>query len=803
MNSIYKDLRYGIRSLLKHPAFTIIAVITLALGIAANTAIFTVVNAVLLRPLNFPEPDRLVVVTELNPQQGDQPFELSYLNWIELKQRTQSFEELAGVIFTSYVMDLNSETSRVSALQISANLFPVLRANAAQGRTFLAEDERPGADRVVVVSNSFWQRYFGNQALTGQGIKLDNRSYAVVGVMPPDFQFPDEKMEVWVPFGPDSQDKMFQNRAVHLIYGLGRYKDGIGQPQAASELATIFSGIQQQHPGEDEGHTVSLTPLHERITGNLKPALLVLLGAVILVLLIACANVAGLQLARAASRSREMSIRIALGASRWRLIRQSLVESILVSSIGGAVGFLLAIWIVAWLLLHLPEGFPRAPEISINRSIFIFTVAISLLTGFIFGLVPAFQSAKSGVNDVLKSAVKGGGVYGNRLRRGLVVVEIALSLMLFIGAGLLIKSFWQLTRVDPGFDSSQLLTLHVALPDQKYPEPSQVIEFYRQLPQRISALPGVKAVSAVNRLPISGGDPRGDLTIEARTFGPGETPAASYRRILPNYFRLMGIPLLQGREFDDRDSGGQPDVVIINQKMAQRYWPNNDAVGKRIKIGPPENQPWLTVLGVVGNVTHTGLDAEPDLATYEPHAKRPWSEMTLLVRTNVDPTTLTGPIRAELKNAEKDVLIEDVVTMTSRLTASVAPQRLNLVLLASFAFVALVLAAVGIYGVMAQTVTQRTHEIGVRMALGAQMQDVLRLVLRNGMMLAVIGVAIGLMGAFWVTRLMAKLLFGVRPTDALVFAVVAAVLLVVAFFACYIPARRATKVDPLVALRYE
>jgi putative ABC transport system permease protein len=800
MDTLYKDLRFGVRSLLKHPAFTALAVITLALGIGANTAIFTVVDGVLLRPLNFPEPERLVVLNERNAQQNT--FELSYLNWLEVTQRSQSFEEIAGVIFTSYVMDLNGETSRVSALQISANLFPTLRARPKQGRTFLKEDERPGAEPVVVVSNSFWQRYFGNQVLSGQGIRLDNRSYSVVGVMPPEFQFPDEKMEVWVPFGPDTEDKMFQNRAVHLIYGLGRLKEGIEQSQASVELDTIFSGIQQQHPGEDEGHTVSLTALHERITGNVKPALLVLLGAVALVLLIACANVAGLQLARAASRSREMSIRIALGASRWRLIRQSLVESLLLSSIGGAVGFLLAIWLIAWLLVHLPESFPRVTEISINRNIFIFTVAVSFLTGIVFGLVPAFQSAKSDVNQVLKAAARGG-PHGTRLRRGLVVAEIALSLMLFIGAGLLIKSFWRLTRVDPGFNSNQLLTLHVALPERKYPNEAQVIDFYRHLPQRLSALPGVKAVSAVNHLPISGVDSHGDLTIEARTFGPGETPAVSYLRILPNYFRVMGIPLFQGREFDERDSDGQPDVVMINQKLAKRYWPNDDAVGKRIKVGPPENQAWMTIVGVVGNVNHTGLDTEPDFATYEPHAKRPWSEMTLLVRTDVDPTALAGPVRAELRNAEPEILIEDVITMSHRLQASVAPQRLNLVLLASFAFVALVLAAVGIYGVMTQTVEQRTHEIGVRMALGAEIKDVLRLVLRNGMSLAAIGVAIGLTGAFWATRLMAKLLFGVRPTDALVFASVAATLLVVAFLACYIPARRAAKVDPLVALRYE
>jgi putative ABC transport system permease protein len=529
----------------------------------------------------------------------------------------------------------------------------------------------------------------------------------------------------------------------------------------------------------------------------------VLLGAVIFVLLIGCANVANLQWARTASRGREMAIRVALGASRWRVIRQSLIESLLLACIGGGLGFLLAMWIVTWLLLHLPEGFPRASEIGIDTAVFGFTFGVSLFTGIVFGLAPAIRAARSDVNDALKSGGKGSINSGNRLRRGFVVAEVALSLMLFIGAGLLIKSFWRLTSVNPGFQPDHLLTLHVALPEQKYPENAQVIEFYRNMPERLSTLPGVKAVSAVNRLPISGGDPHGELTIEGRTFAAGEAPGVSYRRILPNYFRAMGIPLLQGREFDDRDTGGKPDVVIINQKMAQSYWPGGDAIGKRIKIGPPENEPWLTIAGVVGNVNHTGLDAEPDFATYEPHAKRPWSEMTLLVRTVGDPLSLAGPVQHELKTAEKDILIEDVVTMNRRLDLSVAPQRLNVVLLATFAFIALVLAVAGIYGVMAHSVAQRTPEIGLRMALGAQLQDVMKMVLRSGMWLALLGIAIGLVGAFFLTSLMSKLLFGVTPTDAVTFASVAAILFVVALLACYIPARRATKVDPVIALRYE
>ena len=802
MNSILKDFGYGLRSLLKHPAFTAIAVIILALGVAATTAIFGVVNGVLLRPLPYPEPERLMVITEVNPQQGPEPFELSYLNWLDLRQQSKSFEEIAGVEFSSSVLNIHGEPSRIMTMAVSANLFPMLRAHAAQGRTFLPEDEKPGANRVVVVSQRFWQRYFPNQSLNNQGINLDNNGYAVVGVMPAGFQFPDDKMDVWAPFGPSSGERYYQNRAVHFIFGLGRIKPGIAPADAQKELAGIFAGIQQEHAKEDAGHSVTITRLQERLTGNLKPALFVLLGAVIFVLLIGCANVANLQWARVASRGREMAIRVALGASRWRVIRQSLVESLLLALMGGGLGFLLAMWIVTWLLLHLPEGFPRAYEINIDGRVFLFSFAVSLLTAIVFGLAPAIQAARSDVNEALKSGGKGSINSGSRLRRGFVVAEVALSLMLFIGAGLLMKSFWLLTRVNPGFQSDHLLTLQVSLPEEKYSDP-QVIDFFRRVPEQLATLPGVSTVSAVNRLPISGGDPHGELTIEGRTFNAGEAPGVSYRRILPNYFRAMGIPLLQGREFDDRDSGGKPDVVLINQKMAQRYWPDGDAIGKRIKIGPAANEPWVTIVGVVGNVNHTGLDTEPDFASYEPHAKRPWSSMTLLVRTSVDPLSLAEPVQRELKRAEKEVLIEDVITMNRRLDLSVAPQRLNMVLLATFAFIALVLATAGIYGVMAHSVAQRTQEIGVRMALGAQLRDVLKLVLRSGMALALLGIAIGLVGAFFLTRLMSKLLFEVTPTDAMTFVSVAAILFIVALLACYIPARRATKVDPMVALRYE
>ena len=801
--TLIKDLRYSVRGLIKRPGFAAIALITLALGIGANTAIFSVINGVLLRPLNFPEPEKLVAINEIGPQKPE-PFQLSYPNLIELQNQSKSFEQIAAYNSGTSILSAQNEPIRIGVTYVSANIFPLLRAQAAQGRILFPEDDKPGANRVAVVSHKFWERYFGGQSPSGQGIVLDDQPFAIVGVMPPTFQFPDDKTELWLPYGPDTQAPVFQRRSVHILIGLGRLKPGVTQAQASTELSGIFSGIQELHPGEDPGHGIKLTPLRERLVGNVEPALLVLLGAVTLVLLIACANVANLLLARAAARRKEMAIRVALGAARWRILQQSLIESVLLALLGGAFGLLLAIWTSEWVVRHLPDQFPRASEIGVSGGVLVFTAAISLLTAVFFGLVPAFEAARTDVGEALKASGKSSSDSSrSRLRRALVVTEVALSLMLFVGAGLLIKSFWRLTNVNPGFDSNNLLTLKVSLPERKYPRRDQVITFYQQLPAKLSALPGVQAVSAVNRLPISGGDPHGQLSIEGRPFAPGEAPGVSFRRILPNYFRAMGIPLLQGREFDERDTGGKPDLVIINQKMAQRYWPNNDAVGKRIRVGPSESEPWMTVVGIVGNVSHEGLDVEPDLATYEPHAKRPWSDMILLVRTSTDPLSAAGPVQAALKNEEKDILIENVTTMTGRIHESVAPQRLTLVLLGSFAGLALLLAVIGIYGVMTYLVTQRTQEIGIRLALGAQPLDVLRLVVGEGMKLVLIGVGLGLFGSFAITRVLTKLLFGVSATDPLTFGAVTFVLAGVALLAAYIPARRATKVDPLVALRYE
>jgi putative ABC transport system permease protein len=605
---------------------------------------------------------------------------------------------------------------------------------------------------------------------------------------------------LWLPLGLIAGN--LQNRAVHTLNTLGRLKRGVELRQAQKELETIASRVQQQYPAADPGHGVNLVTAYEVNTGQVRQALLVLLAAVGFLLLIACANVANLLLARAEVRQREIAIRAALGASRGRIVRQLLTESLLLAVAGGAAGLLLAAWGVELLAQSTPDELPRAKEIGIDGLVLGFTAALSLLTGLIFGLVPALTATKPALNETLKEGGKTSRFNRGRIRGALIVSEVALSLALLVGAGLLIKSFWQLMQVNPGFQTDHLLTLNVTLLGEKYKEDESVISLFRQLPAQLGALPGVKAVSAVSSLPISGGDGNGNLTIEGRSFPPGQVPAASYRRILPNYFSAMSIPLKQGREFNERDTGAEK-VVIINEGMARRFWPDGDAIGKRIKVGPPENEPWLTIVGVAGDVKNIGLETDARLATYEPHAQRPWSTMNLAIRTETDPLNLAAAVRASLRAADKDLLIHNVSTMDDRIKTSVAARRFTMLLLAVFATLALLLAALGIYGVMSYAVTQRTHEIGVRMALGAQAGDVLKLVVRQGLKLALCGAALGLLAAFALTRWMETLLFGVRPTDLWTYGIVALLMTLVALLACWMPARLAAKVDPLIALRYE
>src|SRR5215468_4312404 len=803
MQTLWQDLRYGARMLLKKPGFTLIAIGAIALGVGANTAIFSVVNAVLLRPLPYEESERLVVLYETNPQQGRDELDVSYPNFADWRAQSQSFEQMVAYLSGGMVLTGKDEPAWLPVAAVSADFFSMLRVKPLRGRTFLPEEDKVGGAPVVVVSHAFWQsRFGGDEGLIGRQIMLNGKGRTVIGVMPPNFALPPgDQTEVWFALGPWS-DQM-QNRAYHRLTAIGRLKSDVTLPQAQTELATITNRIQQQYPEADPGHGVNVLSGYESLTKNARPALLTLVVAVGFLLLIACANVANLLLARAEARQKEIAIRTALGATRGRIVRQLLTESLLLAVAGGAAGLLLAAWGVDALAGSLPEDFPRAKEIGIDRVVLGFTGALSVLTGLIFGIIPALTRAKPALNETLKEGGRTSATFGRgRMRSALIVTEVALSLALLIGAGLLIKSFWRLTQVDPGFQPDHLLTMNVTLIGEKYKETGEVISFFRALPARLGALPGVKAVSAVSVLPISGGDGNGGLTIEGREFPPAQTPSASFRRILPNYFSVMGIPLKQGREFDERDTGAEK-VVIVNEGMARRFWPDGDAIGKRIKVGPPQNEPWLTIVGVAGDVKNVGLEADARLATYEPHSQRPWSSMTLAIRTGADPLSLSAAVRGELRAMEKDLLIRVLSTMDERIRLSVAPRRFNMTLLAGFAALALLLAAVGVYGVMSYTVTQRTHEIGVRMALGAQSGAVLKLIVGQGLRLASIGVAIGLPAAFVLTRWMEDLLFGVRPTDAWTYGAVAALLLLVALFACWIPARRAAKVDPMVALRCE
>jgi putative ABC transport system permease protein len=595
-----------------------------------------------------------------------------------------------------------------------------------------------------------------------------------------------------------------KNRAVHIITVVGRLRASASIEQAEAEMRGIAQRLQGVYPGEDSQHGVVLVSLHEEIVGSARPAIMALFGAVLFVMLIACANVANLMLSRGSARQKEMAIRAALGGSRAAIARLLLTESLILALFAGGAGLILSFWSLDAILGTLPAYLPRPNEIRLDLAVLVFTFLLCLLSALAFGLSPALHASKTSLSDSLKEGASlSGGRRRNRGRGALVVAEVSLSLILLAGAGLMLKSLWLVLQVPPGFRAEQLLTVQVSLPAVEYDEPSSWVRFYRELPHRLEALPGVERVSAVNRLPISGGDAYGNLTIEGRPFPPGESPAASFRRVLPNYFRVMGVPLRQGREFNERDTGEGERVVVISETMARRYWPHGDAVGKRIKLGPPESEPWLTIVGVVGDVRNTGLDAEPALATYEPHAQRPWSSMNLVVRSHGDPLALVGALRSELRAAERQLFIGEAMTMDARISASLAPRRVNLYLLGLFAALAVGLAGLGIYGVMAYSVQQRTREIGIRMALGARSSDVRRMVLRQGLTLALGGAALGLAGSFIATRWVSSLLYGVHPADPATFAAAAILLLFVAAAACYLPARRATRVDPLVALRYE
>lgn len=803
METLLQDLRYATRMLLKKPSFTIIVVLALGIGIGANTAIFSVVNAILLRPLPYKNFDRISMIWMSNPKLGVSEDWHSYPNYVDYKEQNQVFEDMAAFNTRSFNLTGAGDPVRVVGVWNTASLFSVMGVDAALGRTFTEDEQEPGKDMVVVLSNGLWRRNFGGDAsVIGQQISLNGINRTVIGVMPPSFSFPEKTTEFWVPLTITPQRKQARNAISYKA--VGRLKPGVTLAQAQADMAVIAKRLDDQYSQSDYG--VNLRLIHDQETHTVRSALFVLLGAVGFVLLIACANVANLLLARAAMREKEVAIRLALGARRWRIIRQLLTESVLLGIIGGAVGLLLAVWGLSALVALAPADIPRLDQTGIDARVLAFTLGISLVTGLIFGLVPALQASRPDVNDALKEGGRGStGGGGARIRNLLVVSEIALSLVLLVGAGLLIRSFMRLQQFELGFNPEHLITMRVQLPGSKYKERKQVAEFFQQLFERIEAVPGVQSAGAISAMFLDDTPNSTNFTIEGRPSPTGvEAIEVPFDAVSAKYFKVMGIPLIRGREFDDRDALGTPPVAIINETFANRFLPGEDPIGKRyVYGGPAPDNPWITIVGVVGDMRRTGFDRPVRPETFLPQSQNPDNALTIVARTSTDPASFAGMLRDQVWSIDRDQSVYDIKTMDQTLSQMLSQRRFNMLLLGVFASVALLLAALGIYGVISYSVSQRTHEIGIRMAMGAQSRDVLALVVRHGLVLTGTGIGAGLIASFGLTRLMATLLYGVSATDPVTFIAIPLVLAGVALGACFVPARRASRVDPIEALRYE
>ncbi len=801
------DLRFALRILLKKPAFTAVAVLALALGIGANSAVFSVVNAVLLNPLPYSEPDRIVRLFATTPSEGNPAIKsVSYPDFIDYRAHATTFDEMAIVDGTSLTLMSGDEPERIQVALVSSSLFPLLGVRPAYGRAFLEEEDRPGASPVVILGDDLWRRRFNaDPQVVGQQVTMNKNIYTVIGVLPAGFKMPGNLVggrpfEMWAPITPAAYKR---NRSQHRFECYARLKPEATIKSAQEEMNAVAARLESQYPDTNKDKGASIASLKELIVSDSRALLWILLGAVSFVLLIACANVANLLLARAAARQKEMAIRSALGASRRRIITQLLTESLLLSLTGGLVGLLIAMWGADALIALQPGGIPRLDEVGIDARLLGFTLGVSLVTGIVFGLVPAIQVSKPDVATAIKEGGAGGEARGNRLRSALIIGEVALSMVLLVGAGLLIKSLWLLTRVDPGIRTDKLLTLQLSLPQSDYAENHQAKIFYERLIERVKATPGVESAAAVNILPLGGGYSCDSFTRDDRLAPTGQEPCAEYRSITPEYFRAMGVALTAGREFAERDQTDTAPVAIINEAFAREYFSDTDPIGLRITSDTGKHIS-REIVGVVGDVKHFGLDKEAKPELYVPYFQDSWPRsMVVVLRTASEPGEIIGAVRSEVSLMDKNLPVINIRTMDELLRRSTAEPRFRALLLALFAAVAVILSALGIYGVINYSVTQRTREIGIRLALGAGRRDIIRMVLSQGMLLTMAGVIIGLGAAFALTRVLSEFLFAVTATDAVTFILVSLVLTGTALAACFVPARRATKVDPMIALRYE
>ena len=814
---MYSDLRYALRSLLKQPGFAAVVVITLALGIGASTAIFSVVNAVLLRPLPFPNSDRLQVIWGNYRALNIERLPAKAAEYDDYAQQTQVFDSVAAYSNNSFNMSGGSEPERIRGAYVSTSLFPMLEAQAAAGRLFTAAEQQ---DRVVVLSDSFWQRRFaGDRNVINQTITLDNENYTVLGVMPATFQFPHpsftsfaggEPADVWLPLNY-TRDQVTNRRGPYFLRVLGRLAPGVTLDQARSHMNGLGQRFERElrgyrgPNGEDGGWHITVTPLQEEIVGSSRRALLVLLFAVGLLLLIACANVANLLLMRSAKRHKELAIRAALGASRWKIVRQLLIEGLVLATLAAALGLVFVNWGVELLAALGPSILPRAQEVNIDGRVFGFMFAAVALVSIGFSLIAARPAAKLDLQESLKSTRQSGGPRPRQWSNALVVAEVSLAVLLLVGSGLLVKSLLQLQRTNPGIIAGELVSVEIDLSASTYQDSERASDFYRRLVRQVESLPGVQSVSFGTQQPLSGSAGSDPFAIEGRKLDPTNLTAAGWQLVGASYFKTLGIPLIKGREVTAEDmEPGAPGVAVINERMAARYWPNEDPIGRRITLGLPRpDNPWITIVGIAKDVPHRALGSKPEPDWYTSRLVSPQRRRYLFVRSAQPTSLLAAAVRSEVANIDRYQPLTSVKTMTDVIGATTAPRRFNAVLLGAFAAIALVLATLGIYSVISYSITLQTQEIGIRMALGAQRSSILRMVLKKGIVLTVFGAAIGLAAAFALTRWMSSLLFGISPSDPVTYTLVLLIALGAALLACAIPARRATRVDPLIALRYE